>query len=94
MLSVTPAFRCEFEVPNTTSFTPGDPPGKLGWSLLASTAAKQRTEVRLSELSVEEKLAFEKAKQTEIQNWIQTESLTKVFRDQIPPEQVLRCRWI
>ena len=88
------AFRCEFEVPLNEVPLQEPPSEEVQWALLASSAAKQRTEVRLSELTKEERQAFEQAKQSEIANWIQTETITKVLRDQIPSEQVLRCRWI
>lgn len=88
------AFRCEFDIPLSSVDHSKEYQEEHARTMLATSAAKQRTEVRLSELSTEEKRAFEKAKETEIANWIQTETLTKVFRDQIPPEQILRCRWI
>ena len=88
------AYRCEFEVPfedvqNASYNGDSDP-----WILLTTSSAKQRTEVHLSELNQEEKIAFQKAKQAEITNWIQTETVSKVLRNQIPKEQILKCRWI
>ena len=88
------AFRCEFDVPvptshDVTEVTQADP-----WIFLVSGAAKQRTEVRMSELSQVEKTEFEKAKPAEINNWLQTETISKVLKNQIPSEQVLTCRWI
>lgn len=62
--------------------------------LLATSAKKQRTEVRLHELSKQERQQFEQAKAAEVANWIQTKTLTKVLRNQIPESQILRCRWI
>ena len=62
--------------------------------LLATTAKKQRTEVRLSSLTNAEKAEFDKAKQTEIKNWLSTGTVMKMLRNQIAPEQILRCRWI
>ena len=62
--------------------------------LLATTAKKQRTEVRLSSLTPAERSEFEKAKQTEIKNWLSTGTVMKMLRNQIAPEQILRCRWI
>ena len=64
------------------------------WILLTTGSAKQRTEVQLSELSPEERTAFENAKQAEINNWLQTQTVSKVLRDQIPVEQIMKCRWI
>ena len=48
----------------------------------------------MSELTPQEKTLFEQAKQKEIDNWIQTNTITKVLENQIPPEQVMRSRWI
>jgi hypothetical protein len=48
----------------------------------------------MSELSQVEKTEFEKAKQAEINNWLQTETISKVLKNKIPSEQVLTCRWI
>ena len=62
--------------------------------LLATNAKKQRTEVRLHELNKQERDQFEQAKAAEVANWIQTKTLTKVLRHQIPESQILRCRWI
>lgn len=88
------AWRCEFEMDSepTTTEQLHDP--LETWIMLATSAKKQRTEVRLSELNAEEKQQFEKAKDAEVQNWLQTGTLSKVLRNQIPEEQILRCRWI
>ena len=85
------AFRCEFEVLAQVAeeLYNSDP-----WVLLTTGSAKQRTEVQLSELSPEERTAFENAKQAEINNWLQTQTVSKVLRDQIPIEQIMKCRWI
>ena len=50
--------------------------------------------MRLSQLTTAEKAEFEKAKQTEINNWLQTDTITKILRNKIPADQILRCRWI
>ena len=62
--------------------------------LLATNQKKQRTEVKLSQLTSTERELFEKSKTTEINNWIQTGTVCKVLRDSLSPEQILRCRWI
>jgi hypothetical protein len=64
------------------------------WALLATTAKKQRTEVRLTELTAQERADFEKAKTAEVANWIHTGTISKILRHQIPSDQILRCRWI
>ena len=63
-------------------------------SSLQPVPKSQRTEVRLHELTKQERDQFEQAKATEVANWIQTKTLTKVMRNQIPESQILRCRWI
>ena len=87
------AWRCEFEVPRYFSEVDlkSPPPESL---LIATTEKKQRTEVKLSTLTTEEQAAFRKAKESEIQNWIQTGTVSKILRDKLAPEQILRCRWI
>ncbi|CAL1130755.1 unnamed protein product [Cladocopium goreaui] len=82
------AFRCEFDVP--AHAVPKDANAEsdqVAWTLLSSGSAKQRTEVKMSELTPQEKTLFEQAKQKEIDNWIQTNTITKVLKNQIPPEQ-------
>ena len=50
--------------------------------------------MKLSLLSPEEQNAFRDAKETEIQNWLKTGTVSKILRNQLAPEQILRCRWI
>ena len=63
-------------------------------SFLASTSKKQRTEVRLSELSPEELKQFERAKEAEVQNWLKTNTVRRILRNTVPESQIIRCRWI
>ena len=63
-------------------------------TFLATAAKKQRSEVRLTELTATEREEFAKAKDTEITNWLKTGTVQKMFRNQLSPEQILRCRWI
>lgn len=44
-------------------------------------------------LSEEEKQLFVEAKHKEITNWLNTGTVSKTFRNQLNPEQILRCRW-
>eukprot|EP00435_Cladocopium_sp_Y103_P041019 s1537_g11.t1 len=62
--------------------------------LLTTTTKKQRTEVKLSTLDPEERLEFEAAKAKEVQNWLQTGTVVRMFRHELSPKQVLRCRWL
>eukprot|EP00435_Cladocopium_sp_Y103_P054094 s2900_g17.t1 len=88
------AWRCEFEVPLNQSLSQHTPSKEDSWILLATSAKKQRTEVKLSSLSLAERHEFELAKDSEVQNWIRTSTISAILRHQIPEEQVLRCRWI
>ncbi|CAL1161703.1 unnamed protein product, partial [Cladocopium goreaui] len=60
--------------------------------LLATTEKKQRTEVKLTTLNAEERKAFEEAKDSEIQNWLKTGTVSKVLRSKLAPEQILRAQ--
>ena len=61
---------------------------------LATAAKRQRSEVRMSELSHQERSQFIQAKDAEIQNWLKTGTVMRILRHKIPPEEILRCRWI
>ena len=63
-------------------------------AFLATAAKRQRAEVRMSELSPKEKEQFNQAKESEIQNWLKTGTVMRILRHKIPPEEILRCRWI
>ena len=63
-------------------------------TFLATAAKKQRSEVRLSELSTAEREEFAKAKDAEVTNWLKTGTVQKMFCNQLSPEQILKCRWI
>jgi hypothetical protein len=62
--------------------------------LLATNQKKQRTEVKLSHLTMQEQEEFEKAKASEVNNWLQTGTVSKALRSSLSPEQILKCRWI
>ena len=87
------AWRCELELPSSVQKH-----HVQSWSaddiLMATTEKKQRTEVKLTLLSPEEQDAFKAAKETEIQNWLKTGTVSKILRNKLAPEQILRCRWI
>ena len=62
--------------------------------LLATATKKQRTEVKLSTLDPSERREFEEAKAKEVQNWLQTGTVVRMFRNELSPQQILRCRWL
>ena len=69
-----------------------DNPGEMAF--LATAAKRQRSEVKLKDLKPEDLQKFNRAKQGEINNWLSTETVKRVFRHQIPEDQILRCRWL
>jgi hypothetical protein len=63
-------------------------------AFLVSAAKKQRSEVKLKDLTNQERELFEGAKAKEIQSWLDTETIQRICRGQIPRENVLKCRWL
>ena len=63
-------------------------------AFLVSSAKKQRSEVKLKELNAEDRKLFDMAKDKELQSWLDTGTIQKICRHQIPKENVLRCRWL
>ena len=90
----TLTWSCEFDVPLNAPLSSCVPTVEESWVMLATATKKQRTEVKLSSLSASELAEFQKAKQAEVDNWIKTGTISAILRNQIPEEQILRCRWI
>ena len=63
-------------------------------ALIAATSKKQHTEVKLHQLTAQEKLEVEEAKRKEIDSWLKTNTVQRILRKKLSPKQVLRCRWI
>ena len=63
-------------------------------SFLVSAAKRQRSEVKMSQLTNKEKELFHQAKLKEIDSWLATETVARVLRHQIPEANIMRCRWI
>eukprot|EP00435_Cladocopium_sp_Y103_P055151 s532_g18.t1 len=63
-------------------------------TLLTTAAKKQRSEVRLKDLTSTDRKLFEQAKNKELQSWLDTGTIQRIFRGQIPKENILRCRWL
>ena len=63
-------------------------------SFLATAAKRQRAEVRMSQLSAEHRAEFDKAKACEIDSWLKTSTVERILRHKIPPENIMRCRWV
>ena len=75
------AWKCDFDVTIPDTYAASDLSTVEAWTL-ASTARKQRSEVRLGELA-------RQAQQAEVDNWIKTGTISKILRDQIPHDQIL-----
>ena len=88
------ASRQEFQVTEADVERWRQSPDPTDMSFLASTSKKQRTEVRLSELSPEELKQFDRAKDTEVQNWLKTNTVRRILRNAVPESHIIRCRWI
>ena len=67
-------------------------PEEMAW--VASVGKRTRAEVCVKDLTWDEKLQFEKAKDAELNCWIQTSALKPILRRQLNPEQILKSRWI
>ena len=63
-------------------------------SFVVTAAKKQRSEVRLTDLTKSEAEEFRQAKFNEVQNWLKTGTVVKMLRNQISEEEILRCRWV
>ena len=63
-------------------------------AFLVSSAKKQRAEVKLKDLTEEQKKQFDKAKEKEVEQWLSTGTVQAILRDRIPAANILRSRWI
>ena len=63
-------------------------------AFLVSSAKKQRAEVKLKDLTAEQKREFDKAKAKEVDQWLSTGTVRAILRDRIPAANILRSRWI
>ena len=88
------AWRCEIPVLERDIEAWKSEPDASEMTFLVSAAKRQRSEVKFSSLTATEKSEFQKAKMAEVQNWIQTGTISKILRDQVPHGQILRCRWV
>ncbi len=88
------AWRCEFIVEDRDIQEWRESDSSEAMSFLVSAARRQRAEVKLSQVSAAEQEEFRKAKEKEIGNWLKTNTVEKILRNKLSPEQILRCRWI
>ena len=61
---------------------------------IASASKRARAEVSVKNLNLEEKILFEKAKDAELNCWVQTNALKPILRKYLNPEQILKSRWV
>ena len=92
--TIPQAWRCEIEIHDNHIQEWKQETNPEDMIFLVSAAKKQRAEVKLSTLSTKERIEFEQAKESEVQNWIKTGTIAKIMRDKIPADQILKCRWI
>ena len=88
------AWRCEILITEDDVHSWRDETDPADLIFVASAARRQRAEVKLSTLTPEEKEKFKVAKEAEVQNWIKTGTVSRILRNQIPHDQIMRCRWI
>ena len=62
--------------------------------LLATTAKKQRVEVQWRNLNDKDKALFRKAKDKEVQAWLDHGTVKKLAKGSLPENRIMRCRWI
>lgn len=62
--------------------------------MIASTARKQKVEVKYRDLGSDEQRLFDAAKDKEIKAWIDHGTVQKVTRGTLRSDQIMRCRWI
>ena len=61
---------------------------------VASASKRARAEVQLKTLTLEDRILFEKAKDAELNCWIQTSALRPILRKHLNPNQILKSRWV
>ena len=61
---------------------------------VASVAKRSRSEVQIKNLSLEDRFLFEKAKDAELNCWLQTSALKPILRRHLNPDQILKSRWV
>ena len=88
------AWRCEILLTQEDINTWKEEEDPSDLIFVASAAKRQRSEVKLSTLSPLEQQEFRKAKESEVQNWLKTGTVSRICRSLIPEDQVLKCRWI
>ena len=61
---------------------------------VATAGRRARSEVQVENLCLEDRILFEKAKDAELNCWLQTNALRPILRRSLNPEQILKSRWV
>ena len=61
---------------------------------VATAGRRARSEVQVKNLCLEDRILFEKAKDAELNCWLQTNALRPILRRFLNPEQILKSRWV
>lgn len=78
------AWRCEVLVTADDIRTWQEETDPTEMAFVVSAAKKQRSEVKMSTLNAQEKEQFQKAKETEVQNWLKTGTVSRILREKYP----------
>ena len=66
----------------------------LHFAMLASAERKKRVEVRMRDLTAEERGLFDKAKDKEVRAWLDHRTVRRVAQGTLDDRQLMRCRWL
>eukprot|EP00435_Cladocopium_sp_Y103_P057366 s1032_g19.t1 len=61
---------------------------------VAAAAKRQRAEIKVKDLTPDELKQFQVAKNKELDQWLDTQTVRKILRSKIPDQNILRCRWV
>lgn len=61
---------------------------------VAAAGRRARSEVHVKNLNLDDRILFEKAKDAELECWLQTNALRPILRKSLNPEQILKSRWV
>ena len=61
---------------------------------VAAAAKRQRAEIKVKDLTPDELKQFQAAKNKELDQWLDTQTVRKIIRSKIPDQNILRCRWV
>ena len=88
------AWICQVDVTEQDIQSWKEEPSPSDMAFIATAAKRQRSEVKLTNLTAAEKEEFRVAKDNEVKNWLKTGTISRILRNQVPHDQILRCRWI